>query len=127
MNNRFTINLALSDNYAIIGQKCTYGTLKELGFYDAINKLGKLENIEEEIGIDLVTLFTTKEVYTKVNVMKPMKDKQGLSREQYIVCLNLYGIDIESKEIILGSKYKTFSRKIEDYGKTWALTEDELQ
>lgn len=75
------------------------------------NKLGELEDIEEELGIDLITLFKAL--------------KQGYvwyDNEKFkIECLyikpriHLYVTDG------VGACY------MEDYGKTWALTKEELE
>ena len=80
------------------------------------NKLGQLEDIEEELGIDLITLF-------KANL-------EG-------VCLKGFGgkfpVMIRVGEIthsVTLHTYTTYPEKImlkvEDYGKTWALTKEEL-
>lgn len=44
----------LSGNYSAIEQKCDCVKSGELGFYKAINKLGKLEDVEEKHNIDLL-------------------------------------------------------------------------
>lgn len=94
---------------------------------DAVNKLSALEDIEEELGIDLITLF------------KALKD--GV----YHWHINVYGnynmnfitkvfkeveLDISSKKLYHISEISgtpTWELKLKDYGKTWALTKEELE
>lgn len=116
----------------------TYNDYKDL-------KLGKLENIEEEIGIDLITLF------------KALKNGCWIRKGFYGTCylegkaifipseylhLNLYDYYTEKKNE--GSYGESESQKdlclfdmcyedinniarVRDYGKTWALTKEELE
>lgn len=72
-----------------------------------MNKLGILEDVEEELGISLITLF------------KALKEG--------IYC-NLGGKIEHILAPHLSWYYKEiYIFKIEDYGKTWALTEEELE
>lgn len=94
----------------------------------ALRKLEELENIEEELGVDLVTLF------------KALKDgivyKTGYGWETGDYHWNY----VDAKYISLGmSYYEPFllikleqepqcdTLRPEDYGKTWALTKEELE
>ena len=74
------------------------------------NKLGQLEDIEEELGIDLVTLFKAiKKVYYKeTNEIK-------LSRIPTIYILEKRIEPIEG-----------ISFNLKDYGKTWSLNKSDL-
>lgn len=113
----------LSGNYSTIEQKCDCLTSAELGFHEAINKLGQLEDIEEELGIDLAKFF------------KLIKSDE------------LYVFDYETKDFCLcrnfnlcsGMSFSLYCEytthegspafdfyKLKDYGKTWALTKEEL-
>ena len=91
----------------------------QYGGGNAIDKLGQLEDIEDELGIDLTTLI------------KAMKD--GIFHNQ------LVGISDEAWRCQVDLKNKRFYYHIEDmggswyiycyfkdYGKTWALTKEEL-
>lgn len=83
---------------------------------DIITKLGQLEDIEEELGIDLVTLF------------KALKNgiwyKSG--REYYHAIMDFSLVSKCFREYIpYGKTYIRFYLK--DYGKTWALTKEELE
>ena len=77
-----------------------------------IDKLGLLEDIEEEWGIDLIKLLSAKEIYT-YQYNEPIKDfcidfnKKTIS--------DYYEADINS----------TYS--FDDYGKYWAFTKEELK
>lgn len=80
---------------------------------DASNKLGKLEDIEEELGVDLITLFKCIEYgfYTKYNY--------------YPSYCNTF--DLETKLIKVNDCDEHFTLNFKDYGKTWALTREELE
>lgn len=78
-----------------------------------IDKLGQLEDIEDELGIDLITVF------------KALKEG----------CWTLYNgrLDYHGVVSIQRSRGKVrllyggfYTMNIEDYGKTWALTKEEL-
>lgn len=76
-------------------------------FIGALNKLGQLEDIEEELGIDLITFF------------KALKN-------------GIYGRVGDKIEHILAPNFsfcyrKMYIYKLTDYGKTWALTKEELE
>lgn len=88
-------------------------------YYDLVYKLGQLEDIEEELGIDLITLF------------KIIKQKYVFNKEKIkVVLLSLY-LDIESNKLyIYGYIRNTFEDVrlyAKDYGKTWALTKEEIE
>lgn len=86
-------------------------------FKDIYCKLEQLENIEEELGIELTTLFKA--------VMNGFwyKNKYGYHQvDEYE-----YVIDLESSRLI--KLYEEDGRTFcfEDYGKDWALTKQELE
>ena len=86
---------------------------------DAVNKLGKLEDIEEELGVDFVTLCKAfeEDIWIKWDGMiffVPYDQKQFVFYEGNIYC--------ELKEEKCG-----YVVSIDDYGKTWALTREELE
>lgn len=95
-----------------------------------INKLGQLEDIEEELGIDLVTLFKAlkngfwAESSTKITFCK--------EDEEHTVFIRHLGYDVEicceeSENAIDGKCKMYLERSTKDYGKTWALTREELE
>lgn len=82
------------------------------------HKLRDLEDIEDELGIDLVTLFkilrTGGHIYVKnckgINYWHVESLKQrGLNKQWYITYSNNVRV------------------KLKDYGETWALTKEELE
>lgn len=88
-------------------------------------KLGQLEDIEEELGIDLITffkIFEGRDVYIKLN--------NGLIIEGFspIIEENLCGIyfTVEGKYVNTIADYGDYYVSLKDYGKTWALTKEEL-
>ena len=100
---------------------------------DASNKLGQLEDIEEELGIDLILLF------------KALKDGlfYKLDSEKYIYRWNVgiipearIIVDYKNKHLMLISEPTIYSGDdwslreylyFSDYGKTWALKKEELE
>jgi len=106
-----------------------------------IYKLGQLEDIEDELGIDLLTLFKAlKEgIWTKggfysdileeepVFVARPEigicsyydeldENYNTLVHEEDVVCIYTYDYEIMIRQT-----------RLKDYGKTWALTKEELE
>ena len=91
----------------------------------AIYKLGKYEDIEEELGIDLTTLFKALKNgywYKKNNNIVCAKSTIG---HTYMHCLYLCdnGWYINTNDMY---DY-TIDIALKDYGKTWALTKEELE
>ena len=80
-------------------------------YRNACQKLGQLENIEEELGIDLITLFKAlTQFYAKdldCYCPHPISLFKDVHNEWYIQWVGRY-------------------YKVKDYGKTWALTREEL-
>ena len=93
-----------------------------------VDKLGKLEDIEEELGIDLITLFKALKDGIWTNQEQWYGDeKQGeirffqvrlLLEENAIGCI--HNSMWKGEEVIRTLYFK-------DYGKTWALTKEELE
>lgn len=96
------------DDSAIIGE---YDYVDGLDNLDPIvNKLGQLEDIEEELGIDLMTLF------------KALREGFVDGNGEYHHFSNLFVDNIE-----IFDSYEKVSLYLKDYGKTWALTKEELE
>lgn len=78
-----------------------------------LDKLSQLEDIEKELGVDLITLFKCIEYgfYTKNNY--------------YPSYCNTF--DLETKLIKVNDCDEHFTLNFRDYGKTWALTMKELE
>ena len=92
-----------------------------------IEKLGKLEDIEEELGIDLVTLFKAVS-YSNGSIYVRYK---GSITEVYI---SFTDINAYSGKGLLGNGKPMYFFDLEegeyffeDYGRTWALTREELE
>ena len=81
---------------------------------DIITKLGQLEDIEEELGIDLLTLF---KVLKNGCYVKPWKE----IKYSYEIRTGSDNIHL----FLLDENDNDYSFK--DYGKTWALTREELE
>ena len=91
---------------------------------NAIDKLGQLEDIKEELGIDLVTLFKA----LKDGIW--FKDEDGDIVNEEITyadkqCLTWVGYTLSA----FGTGYPDIKEHFyyKDYGKTWALTREELE
>ena len=81
---------------------------------DCINKLGKLEDLEAELGIDLITLF------------KALKD--GIYSRDYGHLLVEHFVLKSKQELHCRPTYRTELRfALKDYGKTWALSRNDLE
>ena len=87
----------------------------------AIDKLGQLEDIEDELGIDLITLF------------KALK-QEWIYRKDYfpdrIVKCSPRGIKKDGLRVLDEDEYyleDTITLEYEEFGKTWALTKEELE
>lgn len=91
----------------------------DLNAYDDIkNKLGQLEDIEDELGIDLITLHKSfeEDIWIKIDnkiMFVPYDKKDFVFYEGNINCYPL-------------KEPWGYTVSIDDYGKTWALTEEEL-
>lgn len=96
-----------------------------------LNKLGQLEDIEEELGIDLITLFKA--------LKNGIWSKKGDKVEKIEITDNLHlvldcnGSTDKTNYWILDYYDMNSNRTesidnwwIDDYGKTWALTKEEL-
>ena len=89
---------------------------------DCINKLGQLEDFEEELGIDFITLFKAikTKIYAKAHHYKTGKTSILDFEEPRL---------IKHEEWCLVGTCGTFTYcvALKDYGKTWALTKEELK
>lgn len=85
------------------------------------DKLGRLEDLEEELGIDLITLFIALKngVYYRFDKRSEItKMKKPMLRV------------IDDELCLIAPKWITttwMNVKLKDYGKTWALTKEELE
>ena len=88
-----------------------------------VDKLGKLEDIEEEIGIDLINAV---ELCKQVNSKKVVytKERWGIDT---IKIINELDIELFSHRLYKNVGGAYVSLDLYDYGKTWALTKEELE
>ena len=86
-------------------------------YYDLVYKLGVLEDIEDELGLDLITLF------------KVLKQKHVFHKEN--VKIEVLGIHIMSNELYLYGFVEDTTHgvhlSLKEHKKTWALTREELE
>ena len=95
--------------------KGNYGRITDDRIY---NKLGQLEDIEEELGIDLITLF------------RALKENIYYNDCGKIIKVVVLGISpMRENKFALECYYdfKNFRVDTRDYGKTFALTKEELE
>lgn len=90
---------------------------------EAIDKLGKLEDIEEEIGIELITLFKALKYgvyyYTSQNQLT----------HDYVWLYDNY-VSASVRDKLSYSLLTCFQKQIlsfEDYGKTWSIYREALE
>ena len=96
---------------------------------ECLTKLGQLEDIEDELGIELITLFKALKncIYIKIvdNLMSEyFKKPIGTILKRQVLNANTIFITTRDLEYLDERKF-TFSLK--DYGKIWALTKEELK
>lgn len=117
-------NDELNETY-IDGVSVDYLTT-DLNASRVMNKLGQLEDIEEEIGIDLITLFKA-----LMQVRLFYKDENGNINQ----CeLSRLGFQLSPAFIFMYKGYDENNQlkcvacePVWRYGKTWALTKEELE
>ena len=99
-----------------IGYFPTYERETKENYYDLVHKLGVLEDLEEEISIDFITL-------SKILKQRFIYDKDQVKVE-------LLGLHIKSDELYLygfveDTMHAVYLR-LKDYGKTWVLDKEEF-
>ena len=92
-------------------------------FKDIYCKLELLENIEEELGIDLIKAV---ELCKQVNSKKVVyaKDKYGICPIKFLEDLD---VELFNHRLYKNSRWFYVSLDLFNYGKTWALTKEELE
>ena len=99
-----------------IGYFPAYERETKENYYDLVHKLGVLEDLEEEIGIDFITLS------------KILKQRFVYDKDQ--VKVELLGLHIKSDELCLyGFVEDTMQAvylRLKDYGKTWTMAKEKL-
>lgn len=99
----------------LVENNIEYDTLNNVCYQDCVDKLGQLEDIEEELGIGLTIIFKALKngVYVRyTNDEIEHRIVAGIEEENITLCIK------ENKEC-----YMYF----DEYGKTWALTKEDLK
>ena len=88
---------------------------------NCVRKLGQLEDIEDELGIDLVTLSKalTNGVWVKLEYFGCKTTNIVFEKAFY------FGKVIDEEKPVIRAECREYYLK--DYGKTWALTKEELE
>lgn len=102
------------------GEYTDYDRINDLD--NCIQKLGRIEDREEELGIPLEVLF--KALKDGAWAKHPYQEQKEINH--YKICSFEWYID---KWVIWFSirNEKDFLKAVKDYGKTWAFTKEELQ
>ena len=89
----------------------------------ATNKLGRLEDIEEELGIDLIKVV---ELCKQVNSKKVVyiKDDYGIYPIKILEDLD---VELFNHRLYSNSRGIYVSLDLKEYGKEWSLTRKELE
>lgn len=106
--NRYTEKVKIMDTFG-------YFIEKTIDRNCGIHKLGQLEDLEQELGIDLITLFKalTSGVWFK-EWKEPIKHNCGLRL-------------LKSGKSCWGLDNKNYYFPLEEYGKTWSLDKQTLE
>ena len=99
-----------------IGYFPAYERETKENYYDLVYKLGVLEDIEDELELDFITLSKTL--------------KQRFVYDNDLVKIELLGLHIKSDELYLygfveDTMHAVYLR-LKDYGKTWIMTKEKL-
>ena len=125
-----TVNLT-EENKGLVSMLPDYDYARnEFGFaisdnQQCLDKLGQLEDIEDKLGIDLITffkIFEGQDVYIKLNNGEIIEGFSPIIEE------NLCGIyfAVDGKYVNTIADYGNYYVSPKDYGKTWALSKEEL-
>lgn len=79
---------------------------------NVVKKLGKLEDLEEELGCPLEVLNAESVMY--------IRDNETLEG-------SVYGINLQKKTIMIGSAWSFLEKPLNQFGKTWWLKEDKSE
>lgn len=96
---------------------------------ECLNKLGQLEDVEDELGIDLVTLFKALKngVYVKLEDNEDIDFIEQVSMDNVMEEPCFYYCN-ENTINLGGLIHPSYTELyFKDYGKTWALTKKELE
>ena len=98
---------------------------------DIINKVGQVDDLEEEIGVDLKTFVNIVFAVEQECFVKNLDEIEraeiiGFTKDggNYYVDLHIFSNTVDDDGMPSRYWYRNYNFK--DYGKTWALTEKEL-
>ena len=121
------VNKGMNETPIYVG---SYGNIVNVGDNQATSmahhKLGQLEDIEDELGIDLLTLFKALKngIYLKFGSEKVT----GVYYEHRAILPRHFDKDYKGYFIDLQLELSiNFNFYFKDYGKTWALDKEELE
>ena len=104
----------------------------EQAYNHAVDKLGKLEDLEEELGYDLEFIFKVlkaPKIYIEGMNVRSEYDKDfkfNSKNNQYII--NPYAIDGKKPEFLFVDRCSYgYDLRMKDYKKTWWLREDKSE
>jgi hypothetical protein len=98
------------------------GAFISMKMMSALWKLADFEDLEEELGIDLLTLF--KAMNEGAWFKDPRYNHKG---EIYFSEAELYKSPQGKEKYSLYETTRRFNFRLKDYGRTWALTKEELE
>jgi len=84
-----------------------------------VDKLGELEDIEEELGVDLIKLISAEVIYYKANG-KIGSHSFDVDFNSLLIAVRIYHSPYSKDDELLVFGFN-------GYGKTWAFTKEELE
>lgn len=109
------------NNYVLKREMLRVGKDALLVANELTNKLGQLEDIEEELGIDLDTLFKALKNGIWVKYSSAI-----IEHKTWYVHLTGHYIGWKENSGSLYDNDRVENRPLKDYGKTWSLNKEEL-
>lgn len=107
---RLTVKADPSDKYRYYPSSAPNGSAR---IVEAVNKLGRMEDVEEKLGMEIGDLLSLDNV--------SFRWSDGRTRRMYV-----YGVDLKRGMILGKMGAKTINAKIKDYGSTWALDDSDF-
>lgn len=103
-----------------------YFPTRNIKHKQCVNKLGQLEDLEEDLGIDLITLFKA----LKNGIWVKTKKFNGFIEPTHLRIAGDIKDPFSSRTVLVGLKLISYRDSVvilaRNYGKHWALTKEEL-
>ena len=111
------------------GRKRYIHKIGECSLVDCYNKLGGLENIEDELGVSLVVLFKAlkKGIWSTIKLNRLHKENQIYQFKNVSLKLFEEGWGLVDLRQSFGENLTGTLVLLKHYGDTWALTREELE